>query len=48
MDAQGQFIFIFIFVFRLFYFSFGECMGNSTDENYFYSQETRGIGKSTE
>ena len=48
MDAQGQFIFIFIFVFRLFYFSFGECMGNLTDENYFYSQETRGIGKSTE
>ena len=45
MDAQGVTLFSSPY---LFYFSYGECISNSTDENYFYSQETRGIGKWTE
>ena len=45
MDAQGVTLFSSPY---LFYFSYGECISNLTDENYFYSQETRGIGKSME
>jgi len=45
MDAQGRSLFSSPY---LFYFSYGECISNLTDENYFYSQETRGIGKWTE